>query len=297
MDKRYNVIKIFLGIKQAVLTACNNQKQNFKKASDQLRRRTLNYLRKKVPLQDNSVEILNLFKGRAIFDGVSFEKPSKVAFKSVDMRQIRLSRTELKNIKFIGCNWYQAKLKRNGLYEELPLQDMNFTDFHRELPNLESTYRSIRLSFEEDKDFLRASDFYIGEMNAKRRQLGFWGRKLFSINAIYKIISNYGTSPSRLAFWLVFIAATHSIFSFEKVNKISLLSTYKLFILGSFSKTEEFFSLLMSSFVYSLQVLTLQSNFVSKAASFSNLDVLLAILGPIFISLLVIALRGKIKRY
>lgn len=291
------VIRWISDIKQTVLTVWDNQIIRIKEAKDNLNKRTFNYLRRKMPLKDNSVEILNLFEGNAIFDGVSFEKPSKVAFKSVDMRRIRLSRAELKNVKFIGCNWYQPKLKRNGLYEELSLQDMTFNDFHRELPNLESTYRSIRLSFEEGKDFLRASDFYVGEMNAKRRQLGFFGRTLFSINAIYKIISNYGTSPSRLVFWLVFIAATHSIISFKKVNEISLLSTWKLFILGNFSNTAEFFGLLMNSLIYSLQVLTLQRNFVSTAANFSNLDVLLAILGPIFISLLVIALRGKIKRY
>lgn len=296
-DQTHKVIKRLSDIKQTVFTVWKNQMMGIKKARDKLNKITFNYLRRKMPLQDNSVEILNLFEGKAVFDGVSFEKPSKVAFKSVDMRQIRLSRTELKNVKFIGCNWYQAKLKRNGLYEELSLQDMNYTDFHRELPNLESAYRSIRLSFEEDKDFLRASDFYVGEMNAKRRQLGVFGRKFFSINAIYRIISNYGTSPIRLVFWLVFITFSHSVLSFEKVNGISFVTTYKLLILGGFCKIMEFFGLQMSSFIYSLQVLTLQRNFVSKTVLFSNLDVVLAILGPIFLSLLVIALRGKIKRY
>jgi|TARA_R110002153_G_scaffold234091_8_gene387529 hypothetical protein len=39
------------------------------------------------------------------------------------------------------------------------------------LPGIENTYRNIRYSLEENKDFGLANDFFVGEMEAKRRQL------------------------------------------------------------------------------------------------------------------------------
>ena len=51
------------------------------------------------------------------------------------------------------------------------------------LPGIENTYRNIRYSLEENKDFGLANDFFVGEMEAKRRQLKWWRlRILLNVN-------------------------------------------------------------------------------------------------------------------
>ena len=65
------------------------------------------------------------------------------------------------------------------------------------------------MALEENKSFGAASDFYIGEMEALRKQLGFFQRHLFSVAALYCLVSNYGTSVATSLRMLLYLYLLH----------------------------------------------------------------------------------------
>ena len=181
------------------------------------------------------------------------------------------------------------------------------------LPGIENTYRNIRYSLEENKDFGLANDFFVGEMEAKRRQLKWWRRWLLSVPAVYKIFSNYGTSPLRVLLWLsllTFLNAYHlwdySIYANESLIE---MNTSEVDVSSSLNG----FEALMNSIkinvegirgvlTYSIQTLTLQKD---KLEIFDNLpknspvyliNTLCAVIGPIIIALFAVSIRTRIKR-
>jgi len=117
---------------------------------------------------------------------------------------------------------------------------------------LENNYRNIRMSMEANKDFVIATDFYAGEMDAKRKQLSFIGRNILSVEQLFRLSSNYGQSIKRaicvLSLMLIFqMAFSCWIYSNEPIVDV-LEHTVKFF---TYQKSDSLGSSKLMSFINS----------------------------------------------
>lgn len=289
------------------------------KAFMQTTKNKFNYYRQKFPHERQGVTKFFLFDKKASLDNMTFGDSSKVLFKGVNLQNATFSGTDLRGVTFIGNNWYQPKLKRNGLKDEIRyLNEINnYYDKKECLPNLESTYRNIRFSLEENKDFGQANDFFVGEMEAKRRQLPFLKRHFLSVLAVYKLISNYGTSPIRVGLLFLAMVLTHMVLisdatglEFSISANLPTIQSINWFApIESSRQAWSTFSLevnsigLRDSLTYSLQTMTLQKekvlvfkpeNIVGTSVPFINS--VFTVIGPVVIALFALTVRTRIKR-
>lgn len=204
---------------------------------------------------------------------VLFCKPEQVILKQVNMSGADVHGTNFRGLRFIGVNWYQPKLKRNGLGEDWALR--RGTDTY--IPWLEESYRNIRGALEDNLDYVAAADFYVGEMEARRRQLNVFKRYLFSVEFLYKFVSNYGTSITRAALVLLLLILSHW--------GISVLIDHREFNL------ERAICFLQNSF----EMLTFP-DLTSKDGQ-KWLDITFKLLELSQMAMLIFAFRSKIKRY
>lgn len=280
-------------------------------------RNKVNSYRIRFPYRRENVVVYVLFDGRAMLDEMSFTEPKKVTFNGVRLSEASFSKTDLRGVNFIGNDWSQKKLGRNGLYEEVVYNQNNDYYGKREmLPGIENTYRNIRYSLEESKDFGLANDFFVGEMEAKRRQLKWWRRWLLSVPAIYRAFSNYGTSPARVFLWLVIFTVLHAymiwdysiyksevfvVFNHIDTSKVGVMSPVKSFevLTDSLSFNIETVRGLLT---YAIQTLTLQKDKVEifgklpESSPVYLINTLYGVLGPIIIALFAVSVRTRIKR-
>jgi len=234
---------------------------------------------------DLNTRIFRVFEGEGQLQGVVFMKPDQTLFSEVDLSKVYFRGTNLRGVRFLGVKWWQPIFKRNGLYDEVFIRQSKDGPFrHLNMPVLEETCRNARVALEENRDFNAASDFYIAEMEAARSQLPFFQRHLFSVNALYRSVSRYGTSVAT-ALWvlalLYFLHFTASVY-FELPS-------------GTFPC----YPRLLEVALRSLKVLLLATD--PKILNVSNtqswFDAALRLFGPIQIAMIAIAFRARIKRH
>jgi hypothetical protein len=222
-----------------------------------------------------------MFEGEGQFQGVIFLKPDQILFSEVDLSRVHFRGTNLRGVRFLGVKWWQPIFNRNGLYDEVFIKRSVDGPFrHVSLPVLEETCRNARVALEENRSFNTASDFYIAEMEAVREQQGFCRRHLFSVTALYRSVSRYGTSVGA-AFWML------SLIYFLHVTG----SIYVQLSIGLEPSLEEFLEVALRSLKILLLVRT------EHIMEQSWLDIGLRILGPIQLAMLAIAFRARIKRH
>lgn len=195
-------------------------------AATQLQSRYRNFLRQFAKADPNS-EIFRMFETEGQLQDVVFLKPDQTTFSQVDLSHVYFRGTNLRGVRFLGVVWYQTRLKRNGLYDELFIRLSKDGPFrHQHLPVLEETCRNARVALEENRSFGIASDFYVGEMEAARAQLSFLKRHLFSVVALYRFVSNYGTNVGASIRVLALLYALHFSLTldtqFEASTQLSL---------------------------------------------------------------------------
>jgi hypothetical protein len=227
-----------------------------------------------------------MFGAGGEMESVVFMKPDQTAFQSVDLRRVRFRGTNLRGVRFLDVDWWQDKLGRHGLFEEVWFHELTDGPLRHEfLPVLEETCRNARVALEENRSFDMASDFYIGEMDARRMRLGLWRRHFFSVPAIYRFVSNYGTNVGwalriLVYFYLLHVAATLFIASHAASLNVS--------------------DQLIDTALRSLLVLPLLATnpalpIVTGAQAW--VDVAFRFMVPIQIAMLALAFRSRIKRH
>lgn len=252
-------------------------------------------------VKDNSVITRWLFDSETVMTEVEFRRPESTKFIGVDMSKVSLTGTDVSGVHFYDVKFFQPALKRQGLYDEILLlnnPDFNYRSYM--LPRVESEYRNVRVALENNKNFSAATDFYVGEMEMRRLQMLFPRRYLFSIEAIYHALSNFGASPVRairIFIWLVLLHAlltmAFAIDPNEAYNKVLDEKVLNPLVNNTFNT-------LIIYFVNSFQILTLQrGDIILDLGSFSNhiIDTVFRVLGPIQVALIVLAMRVKIKRH
>jgi len=313
------LVRLYMDLKKAkkkIYRALVSHKERIRQGI----KHNINKYREKMPHKRKCVTSYYLFEGQASLDEMTFAEPKEVVFKGVNLQNATFRGTDLRGVTFIGNNWYQPELKRNGLIEDIRLRGINnYYDKKDPLPDLENSYRNIRFSLEANKDFGLANDFFIGEMDAKRNQLPWLKRELFSVLALYRLISNYGTSPIRCLVWFLIVVICHTLI-------ISYLSNAELYItvarnfvdIGYYpsNRISAWFGQMsgglsellredcfIDSIIYSIKTMTLQKDKehllkacleMNSAVSFAN--TMFSIVGPVLLGLIALTVRTRIKR-
>jgi uncharacterized protein YjbI with pentapeptide repeats len=243
--------------------------------------RQLPRLRTSTPPQQNRV-----FNGGGYLRDLEFRQPTKVLFQSVSLGAVSLMGTDLRGASFIDVDFSNETLGRSGLVDELAVRsDKNPVARATRERQLADQYRLVRLALEERKNYQLAADFYYGELEAKRRARPYLYRHFFSMEAIYHAATRYGTSVSAGICTALLLVALHAV---ATLLISDLDQRIQLFAAGLFPAV-----------VNSLQVLTLQRDLLLPPANVSRvaLDVLFRLLGAGQLAMLVLAIRGRIRRY
>lgn len=270
--------KLYCQKRDQLLTSLSNQYKKFKKF--------LHNLRRKYAKTDPNVKVFRVFENESHFEGVIFLQPDKVLFSQLSLSKVRFRGTNLRGVRFLAVDWWQPILGRNGIYDELFISKSNDGAFrYSNLPVLEETCRNVRVALEENRSFNVASDFYIAEMEALRQQQSFFKRHFFSVAALYRFVSQYGTSVGTairilILFYLLHVASTLYIhFPIEFISIPNELATIAL---------------------RSIKILLLfqpESQNTAITTTQSWLDVGLRLVGPIQIAMIAFAFRSRIKRH
>jgi uncharacterized protein YjbI with pentapeptide repeats len=229
----------------------------------------------------------SVFEKEVHLENVTFYKPDQVVFNNVDMSWAYLLGTNFRGVRFLGVTWFQKKLSRNGIYNEIFLRESGDASvINKNSPLLEESYRNIRVALESNLNFSAASDFYIGEMEAYRSQLNFFQRHFFSVVAWYKAVSFYGTNvfvAFRFFIWILLLHWVMTIYLNFKVDEEHISNT--LYLLQR--------SLSLVAFQSQPDIDILIPNvFAQKWA-----DIGLKLFGLSQLAMLIFAFRARIKRH
>ena len=234
---------------------------------------------------DPNTKVFSVFEGTGQLQDVVFSKPDLTVFSQVNLSKVYVKGTNLRGVRFLGVNWWQPKLGRNGLYDEQFIRLNSDGPFrHRELPILEETCRNARVALEENRNFAAATDFYVGEMEAARAQLGLLRRHFFSVPALYCSVSRYGSSVAVALRTFALIVLLHV--------SLTLLLQHPQSAETSLIDVE-------AAALHSVRGLMLQSSdtsLIAKSGSQAWFDLLFRLLGPAQIAMVVLAFRARIKR-
>jgi len=203
------------------------------------------------------------------------------------MSKVYLLGTNFRGSRFLGVNWYQPKLKRNGLHEDWWIRDSGDASHMRKyFPQLEESYRNIRAALEDNLNYQAAADFYVGEMDAQRSQLNIFQKHFFSVVAWYKAVSNYGTSvftALRILLWVILLHWA-----------LSMLLNFN-YELHDFRYAERLFQRTLTQF--SIQSIDDSTYYIAHAFSQKWADVGLKLFGISQLAMLIFAFRSRIKRH
>jgi uncharacterized protein YjbI with pentapeptide repeats len=259
----------------------------FGRLVNELIKKRTKQLKRRFSTKDENVDEYFVFAKEGQLEGVMFYKPDQVVFNQVNMSQVYLLGTNFRGVRFIGVNWWQPELNRNGLHNELFIRNSMEGNFiHRMLPMLEESYRNIRVTLEENRDFSAAADFYVGEMEASNSRLNFFQKHFFSIPALYKAVSNYGTSVLVAFRILLYLLILHW--------EITLWLNYESIHFDIVHMTEVFQRSVKLLF---FQTFENDSYGIQSSHSQRWADITLKILGLVQLALLVFAFRSRIKRH
>lgn len=145
------------------------------------------------------------------FTGLSFFEKTQITFHKVDLGKASFLDTDLEGVLFRDVVWARAGsrlpfLRRSvALWDEIrPIEKGEQRDYEKIAEN----YRQLVLNYERKRNYETAEQFHIGEMEMRRKKKGAsvspgWWRKArewLNAYAVYKILSNYGTS-----YWQAFV--------------------------------------------------------------------------------------------
>lgn len=230
-----------------------------------------------------------VFEKEGQLSNVAFYKPEQVVFKDINMSKVYLLGTNFRGSRFLGVNWYQPKLKRNGLHEDSWIRDSgDASHMQKYLPQLEESYRNIRAALEDNLNYQAAADFYVGEMDAQRSQLNIFQRHFFSVVAWYKAVSNYGTSvftAFRILIWIILLHWALSLYlNFDFDLEKHDFQFVKDMLLRSFSQ-------------FSFHNLDESTYWIVNPFLQRWVDIGLKLFGISQLAMLVFAFRTRIKRH
>ena len=215
-----------------------------------------------------------IFKSSADFSHSNFETPEKVEFVNVNLS--KASFLHCKNIdkisRFEEVVWNSIG-KRKAVFDEINAE----TDTYKFVAEI---YRKLRLNYEQDLRFPEAGDFYIGEMEMRRKNAKFKNKYLdYSLISLYKIFSHYGENVVLPFLWMIPITFVFALYytNFNSIAPVDFVFADVFKFLENWAKS------IMILFQMPPEQMTF-SIFIER------------ILGVLFVALCVLALRRKFKK-
>lgn len=246
------------------------------------------------------LEVSDTDKFRFIaFDGSIFGNPTQTIFQDFDLRKASFKSVSLVGVRFYNTNFFQTKLNRNGLDRDVQELQRNekaplFSLFNKKVDNnsikrdahLEHEYRQLRMAMEASKDYGKAHDFYVGEMEARQR------RERSILLTVYCFSSYYGINYWRAFVVLIGFFISHFLLTiFLSTN----LEAQKLFYGPD---TAAAWGRLGDIVTHTLGTGTLQRIGLLDTTSFWQklVDLTFRLIIPIQAAMFILALRNKTKR-
>jgi len=258
------------------------------------------------------------FKGRTLFWGqneqifknifvdfknVSVEPKVLMAFRNVDLKKWNFAYTDVREFEFTDVEFdkkdarliaYETKEYKNIKYNFLDdlkncfrKQKIKNNELITKCNVFEKLYRELRFNYENRKEYMYAGDFHYWEKeNILKNPNTHWGNKI--ILFLYKFFSGYSESVFLPILWLFVICIG-----------FAFLYIY----LGSFELIWESFA---KALIHSLQLITFTRNIENsnEILGFNNVtsplflffEVIQRIISPIFLTLLILSIRQRLKR-
>ena len=232
------------------------------------------------------------------FKSVTIDPPDLLTFIEADLTKCLFLNTNLQKVNFFAVDWPKIK-GRFGVYDEMKLSTddkgkIEGREERREKENksiflaqLERLYRELKKNYEDNRDYERAGHFHYGEKEMRRENpKTSYGLKLLLI--LYKWFSGYGESWGRP------LTCIGLLLGFSTVGYLFLG------ILPQGGKPQLIWTNPVDWFhglYYSLRVMTLlKPNDFFLGDWAKVIHTTQSILGPLFITLLALAIRQKLKR-
>lgn len=224
-----------------------------------------------------------VFNGDVFLNQIDFRRPNRSRFRHVDLRRAQLADTDFRGVAFYAVLWDQPTLGRRGIYDEVFANSIG--ELKRHLPRLEDAYRNLRAAHEDSKDFQSATDFYVGELECRRRQQSPEWKLRFGVEALYKFASKYGASPLIAARNLILVLALHMLLATAVLNSECFVPTTGC-------------RLSSDIIVNSLRLLTILGgpHFQPLPSWGAIIDIGAQVLVGVQAALLIFALRSRIRR-
>jgi len=224
-----------------------------------------------------------LFSGETHLDGIDFRRAGRTRFEKVDFSKAFVRDTDFRGVTLHDITWATINGRR-AIYDEV--WDRETEARHAPmLPKLEAAYRTIRVCIEESKDFNTASDFYFGEMQARRKQMTPLRRHVVSVEALYWLLSGYGCRPARAFGVLLLLVGLHA-----------LITGALLYGAGFHLPDPELTAKALNRTLILLLPLRGNGGITPLGGWWFLLDFVFGVCAVIQTALFVLALRGRIKR-
>ena len=159
--------------------------------------------------------------GRAasVFRSLVIESVPGVRFEGVDLSKVSFLRTDVSQLQFVACKWARMvdplllwpfpfapprplTHSRSAIWDEVELDERRRQgeDISAELPLVADQYRQLRINLEARRQEVAAGDFYIGQMEMRRRDHRDFDPIYRGLLGFYRLVAMYGQS-----YWRPFV--------------------------------------------------------------------------------------------
>jgi hypothetical protein len=239
------------------------------------------------------------FEGECLFNYVFFERPQNIFF-NTNLSNVSFMNSDVSSVKFgekvlWGGNGFKVadEIKLERLFEnssklenkKLSLQGIE------SLEDIKAIYRNLRENYEYRMRYDEASNFFVREMELKRkfresksRSMTYknsFFRERFSLTGVYYYLFGYGESLRKLAFTSI------GLFG-------SFLALYWLFYISPLFNHHESFN--PSEVIINSTTTVISDMFQIKGQDLQPLDYVIRITSLSVLGLLIIALKRKFER-
>ena len=237
---------------------------------------------------------IKVFSGseKVNFGSVIIEPSSALTFIETDLQKCLFLNTNLEGVGFIAVDWPAIK-SRIGVYDEkiLDEEEEKSARGKREkgllLVQLEYVYRGLKKNYEDHRDYERAGHFHYGEKEMRRRNPQT-SCGLKTLLMLYKWFSGYGESWAR-PLTCIGLLLGFSTFGYLYLGIFPLEGGSQL----TWVNPADW----LHGLHYSLRVMTLLKPDDFWLGDWAKVvHTTQSLLGPLFITLFVLAIRQKLKR-
>lgn len=183
---------------------------------------------------------VNFGEHMAMFDKIRFHETCE--FNSIDLSNVCFLDSDVCDVEFFNVTW---KRENN--------RNINVAEKFAGYAPVSQLYRRLRMSYEKRYMFAEAGDFFIGEMEMRRknvttknkrlRNIILWSKRNFYILGIYKHLSYYGENYHRPVFFGIMLILLYPILIYLYFNDSLINYMYNFYILDLRDSIASFFQI------------------------------------------------------